>query len=80
MDINKVNKKIMSYEEFLFSHLLVQIMKVSTPYDILYGEIPSLYKCFLESDENIEVRSEYDCMVTYIINNQTFLEHDLNNL
>ena len=71
----KTLNKTMNYSQYLFGQLLqAKFVEVgSIPYDELYPLTMELYTCFEDSDENIDTRSEYDCMERYITNNETFL-------
>lgn len=65
----------MNYSEYLFGQLLQNyfVEVQSVPYDELYPLTKELYKCFEDSDENIDTKSEYDCIERYIRNNESFL-------
>lgn len=69
----------MNYSEYLFGQLLQNyfVEAQNVPYDELYPLTKELYKCFEYSDENIEVKSEYDCMEKYIRNHESFLLYSL---
>lgn len=71
----------MSYEHFLFASLLLDYFKdnetLDLAYDVVYSKVFELYKCFEDSDENIDTKSEYECILKYFNNNESFLVHML---
>lgn len=75
----------MNYSHFLFAMLLQDYFREDkefqeVPYDLLYEELEDLYNCFYDSDENIETKSEYDCISNYIVNNESFIINTLKTI
>lgn len=71
----------MNYSEYLFGQLFQNyfVETKTIPYDELYPLTKELYECFEDSDENIETKSEYDCIESYIRNNENFLSEMIKN-
>jgi len=69
----------LSYSEYLFGQLMQSYLSCGNiPYDRLFEETKALYKCFEDSDENIETKGEYECIERYIRNNESFITNSLN--
>ena len=60
----------MNYSEYLFSQLLslYDIEFAELPYDIQFAEAMVLHEKFQQSNFNIDILSEYDCMINYLSN------------
>lgn len=58
------------YDMYLFSCLLKRydVEFKESPYDWQYDVLPRLYKMFLLSPENNQIKSAYDCMINYFDN------------
>ncbi len=56
----------MTYSEFLFSQLFMDHITHRNEYDLIFSEILRHYELFLISDENVDTKSEYDCIVDYL--------------
>lgn len=69
-----MKKIIMNYEDFLFSQLFMNHIENNETeykeleYDLIFPEVLKHQKLFLKSNFNVDVRSEYDCIVDYLIN------------
>lgn len=65
----------MTYEMFLFSQLFMNHIENNETqyqeraYDLIYDEVLKHRELFLQSNFNVDVRSEYECIEDYI-NNQ----------
>lgn len=64
----------MTYEDFLFSQLFMNHIENNETeykeleYDLIFPEVLKHQKLFLESNFNVDVISEYDCIVDYLLN------------
>ena len=64
----------MTYEDFLFSQLFMNHVESSDihyrelEYDLIFPEILKHKDLFLKSNFNVDVRSGYDCIVDYLLN------------
>jgi len=64
----------MNYEDFLFSQLFMNYVENNETqyqdlaYDLIFPEVLKHQKLFLKSNYNVDVRSEYDCVVDYLHN------------
>lgn len=64
----------MNYEDFLFSQLFMfhvennETQYQDLAYDLILPEVLKHQNLFLESNYNVDVRSEYDCIVDYLHN------------
>ena len=64
----------MTYEDFLFSQLFMNhVEKNETQYqeleyDSMYSEVLRHREAFLKSKYNTDLESEYNCIVTYCLN------------
>jgi hypothetical protein len=64
----------MNYEDFLFSQLFMfhvennETQYQDLAYDLIFPEVLKHQNLFLESNYNVDVRSEYDCIVDYLHN------------
>jgi len=60
----------MNYSQFLFSQLLSLYDEdfANLAYDLQYAEAMVLYQEFEKSNFNVDVLSEYDCIVNYLNN------------
>ncbi len=64
----------MTYEDFLFSQLFMNHIENNETeyqeleYDLIFPEVLEHQKLFLKSNFNVDVRSEYDCIVDYLLN------------
>jgi hypothetical protein len=64
----------MNYEDFLFSQLFMNHIENNETeyqdleYDLIFPEVLNHQKIFLKSNFNVDVRSEYDCIVDYLMN------------
>jgi len=64
----------MNYEDFLFSRLFMNHVENNETqyqeleYDLIFPEILEHQSLFLKSNYNVDVRSEYDCIVDYLLN------------
>ena len=60
----------MNYSEFLFNSLLSEHNQSfnELPYDLKFGAHQEYYQKFLNSDFNVDTKSEHDCMVEFIKN------------
>lgn len=64
----------MTYEDFLFSQLFMNHIENNETeyqeleYDLIFPEVLKHQKQFLKSNFNVDVRSEYDCIVDYLLN------------
>ena len=64
----------MNYEDFLFSQLFMNHIENNETeyqeleYDLIFPEVLNHQNLFLKSNYNVEVRSEYDCIVDYLLN------------
>ena len=69
------NLKEMNYENFLFSQLFMNYIEGNETqyqeldYDVIYPEVLKHRILFLKSKFNVDVKSEYDCIVDYLTNN-----------
>lgn len=65
----------MTYEMFLFSQLFMNHIENNETqyqeraYDLIYDEVLKHRELFLQSNFNVDVRSEYECIEDYL-NNQ----------
>ena len=65
---------IMNYESFLFSQLFMNHIENNeteyqeVEYDLIFPEVLKHQNLFLESSFNVDARSEYDCIVDYLLN------------
>ena len=65
---------IMNYESFLFSQLFMNHIENNeteyqdVEYDLIFPEVLKHQNLFLESNFNVDTRSEYDCIVDYLLN------------
>jgi hypothetical protein len=70
----RLKLKIMTYEDFLFSQLFMNHIENNETeyqeleYDLIFPEVLKHQKLFLKSNFNVDVRSEYDCIVDYLLN------------
>jgi hypothetical protein len=64
----------MNYNDFLFSQLFMNHIENNETqyqeleYDLIFPEVLKHKKLFLKSNYNVDVRSEYDCIVDYLLN------------
>ena len=64
----------MTYEMFLFSQLFMKHVETydtqyqDLAYDLIFSEVLKHRQLFLKSNYNVDVRSEYDCIETYLSN------------
>ena len=64
----------MNYENFLFSQLFMwhvvnnETQYQELEYDLIFPEVLKHQNLFLKSNYNVDVRSEYDCIVDYLLN------------
>lgn len=64
----------MNYEDFLFSQLFMNHVENNETqyqeleYDLIFPEVLKHQNLFLKSNYNVDVRSEYDCIVDYLLN------------
>ena len=64
----------MKYEEFLFAQLFMSHVETNVTeyqqleYDLIYPEVLRHRELFLKSNYNTDLGSEYDCIVTYLLN------------
>jgi hypothetical protein len=60
----------MNYSQFLFSQLLSLYDEdfSNLAYDIQYGEAMVLHQEFEKSNFNVDILSEYDCIINYLNN------------
>ena len=60
----------MDYSEYLFSCLLKLYDKEfdELPYDLQFGESKTRYEEFYASKHNDENKSEYDCIIAFLVN------------
>lgn len=60
----------MNYSQYLFSQLLslYDIEFAELPYDIQFGEAMVLHSQFEKSNFNVDILSEYDCMINFLSN------------
>jgi hypothetical protein len=60
----------MNYSEYLFSQLLslYDIEFSELAYDIQFSEAMVLYSQFEKSNFNVDILSEYDCIINYLSN------------
>jgi len=64
----------MNYEDFLFSQLFMNYVENNETqykdlaYDLIFPEVLEELNAFLKSNYNVDVRSEYDCVVDYLHN------------
>ena len=65
----------MNYQSFLFSQLFINHIQTTEniynnlSYDLLYSEVLNHLDQFICSSFNVDARSEYDCMTSYLLNN-----------
>jgi len=65
----KLDQKVKGYDEyqfFIFSQLFMPHIGTTEPYDLIYPIIVDELKKFLDSDFNVDTKSEYDCMEDYL--------------
>jgi hypothetical protein len=64
----------MNYEDFLFSQLFMNHIENNETeyqeleYDLIFPEVLKHQNLFLKSNYNVDVRSEYDCIIDYLLN------------
>jgi len=64
----------MNYEDFLFSQLFMNHIENNETeyqeleYDLIFPEVLNHQDLFLKSNFNVDVRSEYDCIIDYLLN------------
>jgi hypothetical protein len=64
----------MTYEDFLFSQLFMNHVENNETqyqeleYDLIFPEVLKHQNLFLKSNYNLDVCSEYDCIVNYLLN------------
>ena len=64
----------MNYEDFLFSQLFMNHIENNETeyqeleYDLIFPEVLNHQDIFLKSNFNVDVRSEYDCIIDYLLN------------
>ena len=64
----------MTYKDFLFSQLFMNHVENNETqyqeleYDLIFPEVLKHQNMFLKSNYNVDVRSEYDCIVDYLLN------------
>ena len=64
----------MTYENFLFSQLFMNHIENNNTeyqeleYDLIFFEVLKHKELFLKSSFNLDIRSEYDCIIDYLIN------------
>tara|TARA_R110001606_G_C15086558_1_gene617922 strand:- start:22 stop:222 length:201 start_codon:yes stop_codon:yes gene_type:complete len=64
----------MTYKKFLFSQLFMNYIESNSTkyqeleYDLIYSEVLNHEDLFRKSNYNVDVESEYDCIVNYIKN------------
>lgn len=64
----------MTYEDFLFSQLFMNHIEnheteyKELEYDLIFPEVLKHQKQFLKSNFNVDDRSEYDCILNYLLN------------
>jgi len=64
----------MNYQTFLFSQLFMNHIENNeteyqeVEYDLIFPEVLKHQNLFLESNFNVDSRSEYDCIVDYLLN------------
>ena len=62
----------MTYEDFLFSQLFMNHIENNETeyqeleYDLIFPELLKHKNLFLKSNFNVDVRSEYDCIIDYL--------------
>lgn len=65
----------MEYEDFLFSQLFMNYIENNNTeyqeiaYDLIYNEVLNHKDLFMKSNFNVDVKSEYDCIIDYLVNN-----------
>jgi len=66
---------VMNYSQYLFGQLMQAHLGGcgNVPYDILFPKTMCLYDGYEGSEYDVEDKSEYDCMVNYIRNNEMLL-------
>jgi len=64
----------MNYQTFLFSQLFMNHIENNKTqyqelaYDLIYGVVLQHKNSFINSNYNVDVRSEYDCISDYLLN------------
>jgi len=64
----------MNYEFFLFSQLFMNHVESheteyqNLEYDLIFPELLRHRDLFVESSFNVDIRSEYDCITSYLLN------------
>ena len=64
----------MNYKNFLFSQLFMNHVENNETeyqelsYDLIFPEVLKHQKLFLKSNFNVSIRSEYDCIIDYLLN------------
>ena len=64
----------MNYDEFLFSQLFMNHVENNETeyqdlaYDLIYPDVLKHRESFLKSNYNVDIKSEYDCIVEYLKN------------
>ena len=64
----------MNYQTFLFSQLFMNHIEdyntqyQELEYDLIYNEVLKHKNLFINSNYNVDVRSEYDCILHYLLN------------
>jgi len=68
--LQKIKPNNMNYSQYLFSQLLslYDINFAELPYDIQFGEAMEIYNQFEKSNFNVDILSEYDCIINYLSN------------
>ena len=70
---------VMNYSQYLFGQLIQALTNGcgNVPYDMLFPVTMCLYDGYEGSEYDIEDKSEYDCMVNYIKNNDMLILNEL---
>lgn len=64
----------MTYQDFLFSQLFMNHVENNETqyqdleYDLIFPEVLNHRELFIKSNFNVDVRSEYDCIIDYLMN------------
>ena len=70
LHLTQTKQKTMNYSQFLFSQLLSLYDQdfSDLAYDIQFAEAMVLHEKFEQSNFNVDIISEYDCIINYLNN------------
>jgi len=67
----------MNYSFFLFTKLYGSVIGIEYEYDILFGDLQTLYAEYDASSYNNESLGEYECIVDFLKSNENSIRTEL---